>query len=211
MVASIPTLGLLCLRKASRVSLTSIPRQLPPRCCHLHQRRKFSYSPILRKKLEDEQEDGVNDEAEAEADEISQPPTQVSYEFSLDDLEPEERTEYLRKTSEEQEKYRNEVIEAFNDLDSSMNDEFGKLSTETSKDMPYVSFEQKRVKSGFFNDSEEEPELTGEDEEFEGDDLNELGHAELDRHREMRHYARLAAWEMPLLSSELSLCPLKAN
>lgn len=35
----------------------------------------------------------------------------------------------------------------------------------------------------------------------EGDDITPLAHAELDQHREMRQYARLAAWEMPLLSS----------
>jgi small subunit ribosomal protein S35 len=41
----------------------------------------------------------------------------------------------------------------------------------------------------------------GEDETFKGDDMTSLGHAELDQHREMREYARIAAWEMPLLSS----------
>ncbi|KAI9853893.1 MAG: 37S ribosomal protein S24, mitochondrial [Vezdaea acicularis] len=35
----------------------------------------------------------------------------------------------------------------------------------------------------------------------EGDDITPLAHAELDQHREMRQYARLAAWEMPLLST----------
>ena len=32
------------------------------------------------------------------------------------------------------------------------------------------------------------------------DDMPSLAHGELEQHREMRHYARLAAWEMPLLS-----------
>ncbi|KAF2238158.1 hypothetical protein EV356DRAFT_417195, partial [Viridothelium virens] len=35
---------------------------------------------------------------------------------------------------------------------------------------------------------------------FEGDDLTATGHAELDAHRELREFARIAAWEMPLLS-----------
>ena len=49
----------------------------------------------------------------------------------------------------------------------------------------------------------------GEEEPFEEDDmeddlnvdLSSLAHGELEHHREMRHYARLAAWEMPLLAS----------
>ena len=39
------------------------------------------------------------------------------------------------------------------------------------------------------------------DEEFAGDDISSLAHGELEQHREMREYARIAAWEMPLLTS----------
>lgn len=48
----------------------------------------------------------------------------------------------------------------------------------------------------------------GEEDEFEEDDISSLGHGELEQHREMRDYARIAAWEMPLLSSMLfpALC-----
>lgn len=34
------------------------------------------------------------------------------------------------------------------------------------------------------------------------DDITSLGHGELEQHREMRHYARLTAWEMPLLAGK---------
>jgi small subunit ribosomal protein S35 len=44
------------------------------------------------------------------------------------------------------------------------------------------------------------PDYTQEDEA----DIPTLAHGELEHHREMRHYARLAAWEMPLLSSMCS-------
>jgi hypothetical protein len=50
---------------------------------------------------------------------------------------------------------------------------------------------------------EEDEEGTGPDDEFKEDDISSLAHAELEQHREMREYARLAAWEMPLLSSKL--------
>ena len=41
----------------------------------------------------------------------------------------------------------------------------------------------------------------GDDEVFEGDDMTELGHGYLEQHREIREYYRIAAWEMPLLTS----------
>jgi len=45
---------------------------------------------------------------------------------------------------------------------------------------------------------EGEPGL-GQDEDYYGDDLTGLGHGELQQHRELREYARLIAWELPLL------------
>ncbi|KAI9740874.1 MAG: 37S ribosomal protein S24, mitochondrial [Claussenomyces sp. TS43310] len=38
------------------------------------------------------------------------------------------------------------------------------------------------------------------DAEFEMDDMTSVAHGELEQHREFREYARLAAWEMPLLT-----------
>ena len=53
---------------------------------------------------------------------------------------------------------------------------------------------------GFFNMNEPEDKFS--DEEEEGD-ISSLAHGEMEKHREMREYARLAAWEMPMLSSTL--------
>ncbi|KAF2020969.1 hypothetical protein BU24DRAFT_487480 [Aaosphaeria arxii CBS 175.79] len=47
--------------------------------------------------------------------------------------------------------------------------------------------------------AEGEPRM-GPDEDFYGDDITSHGHGELELHRELREYARLAAWELPLLS-----------
>lgn len=41
-----------------------------------------------------------------------------------------------------------------------------------------------------------------EDEEYDYNDITALAHGDLEQHRELRHYARLAAWEMPLLTSK---------
>ncbi|KAI9709219.1 MAG: hypothetical protein M1812_007742 [Candelaria pacifica] len=41
---------------------------------------------------------------------------------------------------------------------------------------------------------------TGDDDEFEEDDMSSPAHGQLEQHREIREYARVTAWEMPLLS-----------
>ncbi|KAH9218876.1 mitochondrial ribosomal subunit protein-domain-containing protein [Leptodontidium sp. 2 PMI_412] len=71
-----------------------------------------------------------------------------------------------------------------------------------SKHRPWELATQRRrkLKETFMNMGEAEPwedEYTMEDDD---DDINSLAHGELEQHREMRHYARLVAWEMPLLS-----------
>jgi small subunit ribosomal protein S35 len=57
----------------------------------------------------------------------------------------------------------------------------------------------------FWNDGEEDPALVmdelAEPDKWPEDEITTMGHAKLEEHREMRHYARIAAWEMPLLSS----------
>jgi hypothetical protein len=62
---------------------------------------------------------------------------------------------------------------------------------------------QERIPKTFLNEGEDKaidgfPEYDEEDD----DDIPTLAHGELEHHREMRHYARLAAWEMPMLSSK---------
>ncbi len=54
------------------------------------------------------------------------------------------------------------------------------------------------------NMGEPEPMDDLEDDIEAGGEISSLGHGELEQVREMRHYARLAAWDMPLLASTLS-------
>ncbi|KAK5120705.1 hypothetical protein LTR85_006063 [Meristemomyces frigidus] len=49
-----------------------------------------------------------------------------------------------------------------------------------------------------FPDSPEDADI---DPTYEEDDISSLAHSELDQHRELREMVRIAAWEMPLLSS----------
>lgn len=57
---------------------------------------------------------------------------------------------------------------------------------------------------GFWAEGEEG---LGKDEDYYGDDLTSLGHGELEQHRELREYARLIAWELPLLGRTSILLP----
>ncbi|KAL3424308.1 37s ribosomal protein [Phlyctema vagabunda] len=59
---------------------------------------------------------------------------------------------------------------------------------------------QSAPKKTFMNMGEEEPFEDEVAEEEDEDEISTLGHLELEQHREMRYYARLAAWDMPLLS-----------
>ncbi|KAI0594616.1 mitochondrial ribosomal subunit protein-domain-containing protein [Biscogniauxia sp. FL1348] len=59
------------------------------------------------------------------------------------------------------------------------------------------------LKRSFWNDEEDDPELITDElneDEFDEDDVPSMAHGKLEEIREYREYARLAAWEMPLLS-----------
>ncbi|KAH0336244.1 hypothetical protein KCU81_g8652, partial [Aureobasidium melanogenum] len=53
---------------------------------------------------------------------------------------------------------------------------------------------------GFFQMGEKE-DIGPDEDDYQGDDISSLGHAELEQTREIREYARLAGWEMPLLAN----------
>ncbi|PVI05091.1 hypothetical protein DM02DRAFT_555168 [Periconia macrospinosa] len=52
-------------------------------------------------------------------------------------------------------------------------------------------------KEGFWAEGEKS---LGQDEDYYGDDITSDGHGQLEHHRELREYARLIAWELPLLN-----------
>lgn len=57
-------------------------------------------------------------------------------------------------------------------------------------------------KSSFWYDEDDPETNTNEHDEFDEDDITEMAHSKLEEVREMRHYQRLAIWELPLLSSK---------
>ena len=97
------------------------------------------------------------------------------------------------------EKLKSELKNEILDAQDSFEDVYGKYL----RIKPPKRIEKKPyIPEGFFNLNEPEDKY-GDDEE-EGD-ISSLAHGELEKHREQREYARLAAWEMPMLSSTLPL------
>ncbi|KAJ6785787.1 hypothetical protein PWT90_03045 [Aphanocladium album] len=58
----------------------------------------------------------------------------------------------------------------------------------------------KADRKAFWFDEDDPDTFTEEHDEFNEDDIMSMAHNKLDEVREMRHYTRLAVWEMPLLS-----------
>jgi hypothetical protein len=92
------------------------------------------------------------------------------------------------------------------EIEQGLDEMFGTLSKDEIEED-----KKERVEEGFFNYGEDNPKDVGEDEEFQGDDISTQGHEELEQHRELREYARLAAWELPLLHSMLAYPSLKIH
>lgn len=59
-------------------------------------------------------------------------------------------------------------------------------------------------RDAFWDEDEDDKDLISNDDsdEFDENDMTDIAHAKLEEHREQRAYARLAIWEMPMLSRE---------
>ncbi|KAF1940330.1 hypothetical protein EJ02DRAFT_513242 [Clathrospora elynae] len=71
------------------------------------------------------------------------------------------------------------------------------LTLDKDEDFDIEEDDKRRTAVGFWAEGEES---MGPDEDYYGDDITSHGHGELEKHRELREYARLIAWELPLLS-----------
>lgn len=187
MAASITSLGFTALRYTSRVPARR--RALLLSCPN----RTLHATPPHRRQQDPE-------------DSPSEKPKRNPFEFSLADLDSDERSTYNSLSPEERQKWREEAKQMHDhmtspEVESELQGEVSQAVYETSEEVPREASTVQRIKPGFFAMGELEEQDSGEDEEFEGDDITSLGHGELEQHREMRHYARIAAWEMPLLSS----------
>lgn len=135
--------------------------------------------------------------------------------FDVESLSPEARNHYSYLSLEEKADYEkssqslDKLMES-PESESKLKSVVGQAIHEVVTQVRTPKIQPPRTKLGLFSMGEEDPITTGEDEEFEGDDITSLAHGDLEQHRELREYARIAAWEMPLLSSPSSFALILA-
>lgn len=130
-------------------------------------------------------------------------------EYSPDLLSPEEKSMYERLPPEEREEFDAEnrrLVDQFNDpvQRAKVFSELDRASMDIEKQTP-LRFEEPptRKGSGFWSEAEEDEfaDVEDGDDSPEDNEITSMAHAEVELHREVREYTRIAAWDMPLLSS----------
>lgn len=129
-------------------------------------------------------------------------------EYSRDFENPREAIDDLLRSEsipDEEKKMLTEMRDKWQDLPYDRKQAVLKSINAVKQDMAPLRRRIKPKRNSFWNDEETDPDLitdeVGED-EFEEDDILSMGHGKLEEHRELREYARIAIWEMPLLSSK---------
>ncbi|KAJ9292875.1 hypothetical protein DTO271G3_8322 [Paecilomyces variotii] len=128
-------------------------------------------------------------------------------EYSPEHLSKEERSMYEMMGPEDRQLFDAEnrkFVEEYNDpaKRAAMFAEIDRGVNQIEREQP-MKFEDIREKQRGFWAEEEDDEfgiVEDGDEEFNDDEITSMAHAELELHREIREYARIAAWDMPLLS-----------
>lgn len=131
--------------------------------------------------------------------------------ITADDLPPEERAQYETLSQADRENYlglQNHYIAVFEqpEDDEALEEAIDRLDREIEKESPF-EFESKVSlrpgELGFW--AEDEPDEMGVvedgDDEYDESMITAVAENELELHREIRQYTRVAAWDMPLLSS----------
>ena len=135
-------------------------------------------------------EDGTRDELDEASDTEDTPSTPEEYAAFVAGLDPEGKR-HLATLESQLYRVQSEAVRDFNE-------ELGRVG-------PLPDLPPKRERPGLLAMGDDDEIEQGDDEIFEGDDITSLGHKDLERHREMREYARIIAWDMPLLSSLFSM------
>lgn len=131
-------------------------------------------------------------------------------EYSPDLLNKEERSMYDMMSPEERAEFDAEnrrLVAEFNDVEK-RREAFAELDRSVNQidKEEDIRFEDVRTKQkGFWakDDPDELAQVEDGDEEINDDEITSMAHAEMELHREMREYARIAAWDMPMLSSKI--------
>ncbi|PWY88519.1 37S ribosomal protein Rsm24 [Aspergillus heteromorphus CBS 117.55] len=131
--------------------------------------------------------------------------------YSPDDLPKEVRAQYDAMSLTEREefdKFNRDMVAEYNNIGRrvAIFDEFDRQLNQIDRDIPLHFDDQPLSKkgNGFWAADEEDDEFAVDldnDEHFNDDEITSMAHAELELHREIREYTRIAAWVMPSLSA----------
>lgn len=196
MAASVNRLSCFALRYHFRIPLRRKHDASIATFRHLH-----TTSTWRKDGREDALEDGRTDARKKASEDAPQ-----EYVFQVSSLSPADRNTYDHLSSEEKMEYEEDSRKLHEHMNSpavisALTAEASTAAFEVSQEIAPEDFRFPKIKVGLMAEGEEDEQGTGEDDDFQGDDITSLGHGELEQHREMREYARIAAWEMPLLSS----------
>ncbi|KAL8909062.1 MAG: hypothetical protein Q9207_000396 [Kuettlingeria erythrocarpa] len=155
--------------------------------------RPLHSSPVYRSPRDDEDDAGPPGDPKG------------PYSFDRRSLTAQARQQYDLLSPEERAQYQKEEQAAYEHLnspavESKMQGFVNQAVYDISKETPREREPPLRITPGLMAIGEVDEQGSGEDDEFDGDDITSTAHGELEQHREIRDYARIAAWEMPLLS-----------
>ncbi|KAL4920002.1 mitochondrial ribosomal subunit protein-domain-containing protein [Aspergillus aurantiobrunneus] len=127
-------------------------------------------------------------------------------EYSPDQLSKEDRQMYDMMSQQEREEFdaeQHRLVAEFNDpvKRKAMFAEIEEEVNNMERAQPMKFTEPVRKVRGFWARNEDDEFGVVEDQdEFNDDEITSMAHAEVELHREVREYARITAWDMPLLS-----------
>ena len=123
-------------------------------------------------------------------------------------LDPAEKALYESLSPEEQEQYQEDYKAVGEHLTSprvmaELTYDFNQAVADTAREFGDEKEREDRVVVGLMAMGQDDERGNGPDEDpfDDSDDMTTLAHEELNEHKDIRHYARISAWEMPLLYS----------
>ena len=135
-------------------------------------------------------------------------------EYSPDLLSKEERNMYDMMAPEDRKQFDAEnrrMVEDYNDPQkrAAVFAEMDQLANQVEREQPMRFPDDPVKRRGFWAEDETDEFALVEDgdEVFGDDEMTSMAHAEVEMHREVRDYMRIAAWDMPHLSSKILLHP----
>lgn len=135
--------------------------------------------------------------------------------YTVADLDPEERADYETMSKEEQAKYlaiQNHVKAVMETEEmGEITDEYAKkVAVQIDREGRTPNFLQARnldkLRNEFWADDEDDEfgQTPDNDDDMDDSYITTIAENELELHREIREYQRIAAWDLPLLSREYS-------